>query len=505
MRLYLPGLTVLAAAAVVVALGAQAPQAPQAGSGRDEEFARRQYDSGVTFLRNKQYTEALKDFQAVVDSFPHTSVADDALLQIALYQLDTAHNLAAARGAVDRLLKEYPDTDSTPMAYVVDGRLTMAKGRTPSDVDAALASFERVPRLFPGADAVPAAGFYAGETLELARRPDAALTRFEQLEMEYPRSIWTARATLGEAEVLARLDRAADALEPLQRTRQHFPGTPEAAEALDDNTIVYRLFVRPSGQPVYRFTGRFIGEATAKFHDVTGVVVDDDGRVYLGHKQGVAVFDATGKRIKTINVQDPSAFFVDPGGTIFSARRNSLIAEGGQTVSLNTVADGKTREVDDIPSIALLSNGHRLVVDHDAKAVQTFAADGKYLGPFGSVNADRLAVDRLDDVAMIDHDSKGIVILDPDGKIVSRIPAKGTGYELDKPVDLTFDRLGNLYVLDRDKASVLVFGAKNRLLTTFTVRDKAPGAFERAAALAVDAAGRLYIFDERSQQIQVYQ
>ncbi len=505
MRRHIPGLTTLAAAAVVVTLGAQAPQAPQAGSARDEEFARRQYDSGVTFMRNKQYAEGLKDFQAVVDSFPHTSVADDALLQIALYQLDTAHNPGAARGEVDRLLKEYPDTDSTPMAYVLDGRLTMAKGRTPGEVDAALAAFERVPRLFPGSDAVPAAGFYAGETLELARRSDEALTRFERLEMEYPRSIWTARGALGEAEALARLDRAPEALDDLQRVRQRFPRTPEAAEALDDNTIIYRLFVRPSGQPVYRFTGRFIGEATAKFHDVTGVVVDDDGHVYLGHKQGVAVFDAAGKRIKTVTVQDPSAFFVDPGGTIFSVRHSSLIADGGQTVALNTVADGKTHEVDDIPSIAMLSNGHRLLVDHDGKAVQMFAADGTYLGPFGSVNADRLAIDRLDDVAMIDHESKGIVIVDPDGKTISRIPAKGTGYELDKPVDLTFDRLGNLYVLDRDKASVLVFGAKNRLLTTFTVTDKTPGAFERAAALAVDPAGRLYIFDERSQQIQVYQ
>ena len=46
-----------------------------------------------------------------------------------------------------------------------------AKGRTASDVDAAVASFERVERLFPGNDAVPAAGFYAGEALRVPEQP----------------------------------------------------------------------------------------------------------------------------------------------------------------------------------------------------------------------------------------------------------------------------------------------------------------------------------------------
>jgi hypothetical protein len=72
-------------------------------------------------------------------------------------------------------------------------------------------------------------------------------------------------------------------------------------------------------------------------------------------------------------------------------------------------------------------------------------------------------------------------------------------------VDLAYDRLGYLYVLDRGKGSVLVFGPRNRLITTFTLPEKAPGAFTRARALSVDGAGRLYIFDERAKRIQVYQ
>src|SRR5262249_61961508 len=111
------------------AIGLRAPAVVAVGTailgaqGNTEEFARRQYESGLSFMQNGRYAEALKDFQAVLDSFGRSSVADNALLQIALYQLDVAHDAAAAQAAVERLLKDYPETDSAPMAYVVTRRL----------------------------------------------------------------------------------------------------------------------------------------------------------------------------------------------------------------------------------------------------------------------------------------------------------------------------------------------------------------------------------------------
>jgi outer membrane protein assembly factor BamD (BamD/ComL family) len=115
--------------ALALAFGASV--AAQSG----EELPRRQYESGLSFLKGQRYAEALKDFQAIIESHPKSLVADNALLQIALYQIDVAKDLPASQSAIDQLLKTYPDTDSAPMAYVVGGRISMAKGRTPSDVD----------------------------------------------------------------------------------------------------------------------------------------------------------------------------------------------------------------------------------------------------------------------------------------------------------------------------------------------------------------------------------
>src|SRR5687767_4003124 len=62
--------------------GASASARHQQGSG-GEEFARRQYETGLAFMRDGRYQEALKDFQAVADNYPSSAVADQALLQIA--------------------------------------------------------------------------------------------------------------------------------------------------------------------------------------------------------------------------------------------------------------------------------------------------------------------------------------------------------------------------------------------------------------------------------------
>lgn len=474
--------------------------------GNSEEFARRQYESGLSFLRSQRYVEALKDFQAVLELFPTSSVADDALLQMAVYYLETAHDIGSAQTAIDKLLKEYPNTDSAPMAHIIAGRLTMVKGHTPTDVDAALASFERVSRLFPRDEAVPAAYFYAGETLRTVRRYDDALDRYRRVEMEYPRSRWAARAGVAAGFCLVQSGAPIRALEELQRVRTQFPGTPEATEALNGNSILYRLYVRAPGQPPYSFAKRYVGAETAKFKDVVGIAIDPAGRILLGHKQGVAIFDDKATLVKTIPADTPSAVFLDERGTVGFARRDMLFAESGQSVTVTVpTADGKIRQVEDITSVTVVSNGDRLLADRKGKAVIRVSPAGKYTGAFATVNPERLAHNGLGDVAIIDRESKGVVIVDRDGKALGKILAKGTGYELDNPIDVTFDRFGHLYVLDRSRGSVFVFGSKNRLITSITMPEKEPGAFQRPQAFALDAAGRLFVFDDRVQRIQVYQ
>lgn len=493
-------LLIVALSAGLVPAAAGVRPAAQAG----DEQAKRHFESGLSFMETGRHEQALKDFQTVIDSFPQSRWADDALLQIAHYHLDLARDYPAAQAAAERLSKEYAGSDSAAMAYVLLGRLAVVHGHGPEEVQNALDSFERVPRLFPGSPAEAAARFYAGETLRQTRRFDEALQQFRQASLEHPRSIWAARADLAAASNLVVADRATQAFGLLQRIRQRFPNSPEASAALNLNTIIHRLYLRKPAP--FAFSARAFGGEKDRFRDVIGLVFDGNGRLLLGHKGGVTVFDPKGPLVRTLGSQDPSAFFVDGRERIVVVRRDVMVPEGGAPVLVAMPVAGRApREVEEIPSVITMANGDRLIADRKAKVVLRMSPDGKSIATFVTVNAERLARSAVEDVAMIDRDSKNIVIVDREGKNPVRIPQKGVNYQFDDPADLVFDSLGHLYVLDARRAAIHVFGPRNRLLTTLTAPGREAGSLQKPRALAVDAAGRLFVFDESAQRIQVYQ
>ena len=486
---------------VPVTASAQAPATP-------DEFARRQYESGLEFLHAGKYTEALKDFEAVVDIYPASSVADEALLAIARYQLDVQRNPVAAQATAESLLKKFPASDSVAMSYVVAGQATVAKGLTPGNVDAALASFDRVQRLFAGTEAVAPALVAAGDTLRRLGRCPEALEKFDTVTMAYPRASWAAAARLSSAACLATGGRPLDAMEELQRVILAAPGSPEAQQARTLNTIVYRLYVRAPARSPYAFSGRSIAGGAGRLKDVSAIAFGPDGSLFVTSRTGVLALDQKGATIRSIAAVEPRALFVDHQGHVLVAQKALLVQEGAPVAVMQTLTvprDGAPAKVlDDISAVAVLTTGERLVADRGQRGVFRFDAAGKYLGPFSSIRASRIALGPGEQVALLDRDNKSVAVLDRTGKGMSRIATKAAGYELMNPTDVAFDVLGHVYVLDG--AQVHVFAAGGALVATFAGGEKtAAGTLREGTALALDEAARMYIYDERAERVQVYQ
>jgi hypothetical protein len=220
----------------------------------------------------------------------------------------------------------------------------------------------------------------------------------------------------------------------------------------------------------------------------------------------VTIFDQKGTLVRSVASDDPSAFLVDGPGRVVTARGALLLPEKAAPISFLVPTPGRApRAVEEIPSMIAMASGDWLIADRKAKTVVRISADGKFLSNFATVNAERLARNDFDDVAMIDRDSKSVIIADRDGRTIGRLAAKGQGYQFEDPADLAFDALGHLYVLDSRRAAIHVFAPNQRLVTTITSAGRQPGSLQRPRAMAIDSAGRLYVFDDSSQRIQVYQ
>jgi TolA-binding protein len=503
-----------------LAIAAAGSLAAQGAS--EEALAQRRFQSGRQFAQQANYGEALRDFEAVFSSYPSSSVADNALLEIGRYYLDLGSDPARALTAVELIINKYSTTDSAPDAYVIAGRVKMGRSRDAADLDAALAEFERVPRLFPDSSAVPHALAYAGETLRLRRRMDDALERFRRVTAEYGPSPASAAGHYGTGMVLAFQGDAIGAMEEFQRVRNRWPDAPEAAAALARSSELYRLYVKARSGAAYALSPDPVGPT--RLGNVRSMIATPRDAVYYATESGVSLLVPPSAERPPVAAR-PRGLLLDPGGRLVVIEGSALRPQAGPPILLSIPQTGKPpRPLDKIDAAVSISSGDWLVMDEDEKVVNRFDRTGRHLGPFATARVSRLAINEFDEVAGIDRETKSIVIFDPSGKLLARIPAKGTGYAIADPEDLTFDALGHLFVLDR--AGVYVFDPKRAsraaqtpaasgrtaaplaptapLVTSFTQPESSPGAIRRATAFALDSAGRMYVADDRAEKIQLY-
>lgn len=508
MRRVLPVLMVgWAAAAIAFPLAQASPEA----------LARRQLESGRVFLRQGNHTEALRDFRTVAETYSATSVADDALLEIARYYFDVAGDVAETQTAVDTILKQYPTSNSAPDALVMAGRLALAGGREAGDLDGALANFNRVVRLFPDSEAVPSALLYAGEAQWYSGHLEDALVSLSRVAGEYPSSPAAADATLGAARALLSLGDPMRSLEELQQVRNRWPDSPAAAMALARLTLLHRLYVRSKSAPAYTVTTETVGPA--KLQDVNGLVATRSGALYFSTESGAGI-------VQPADAPAPPAVTRPRGLTLDALGRLVVIEIGGiKPVTGTSVPmimpkpDGSIAPMTKIVSAVQLSNSDWIAMDEDQRYVQRFSEVGKHINPFAQLRVTRMAINARDQIAAIDRDQRGIVIVDGSGKTLSRIPLKGAGYDVPNPEDVAFDGLGHLYVLDR--IAVAVFtpypaapvppgaaagGAPGTYrLQAFYPAAQSGGAFRRGRVFTVDDAGTIYLYDDRAQRVLVLQ
>ena len=470
----------------------------------DEAAARQLLDAGRAALAAGKSAEATTAFETIATKYPRTSVADEALLERARYQLDVQHDDKAAAGSIERLLADYGASNSVPAGQVLRARLGLVESAPADQRKSALATLDRLATEHSGTDVAAEALFRAAEASEDAGNSDA-LNRFNELAARYPGMPVVADGLLHAAALHAAAGESLKAMEALQRVRTRYPKTAAAATALNQLTILHRIYLRPPVVAVFGYT-RSVGGGAGRIRDFRDLLVNRANHLLVATRNAVTEFGAVGEVVGTRQVSETEAAFLDAQDHLFTIHDDGVIrGEGRSPLALATARSNGRVEPIDIDAAAAISTGDLVVANRAQKTLVRFSADGRPKGEIAkAIGARRLAVSQQDNLAALDVDQRTVTILSRDGRVLGRVAERGTAYQLRQPVDIAFDALGHLYVLDR--AAVYVFTARgDRLLATFTSPDKTAGAFSNAQGLALDAAGRLYIYEGRTEVVQVYQ
>lgn len=115
-----------------------------------------------------------------------------------------------------------------------------------------------------------------------------------------------------------------------------------------------------------------------------------------------------------------------------------------------------------------------------------------------------LAVDRHGDVCVSENAGSPIKIIDSKGNTGTIDLPSDEDQKPPKPGRMTFDREGNLYVVDRVNCQVYVFDKKRKFKFKFGGIGEKRGEFKMLQDVAVDYQGRIYTLDSVGVPVQMF-
>ena len=342
--------------------------------------------------------------------------------------------------------------------------------------------------------------FTAAEAARAEARFDDAIAAYHRIVADHPASTWAARALIESATCLVVTGAWSDAMRQLQTARQK-SGSAELADiALERNTILYRLHLRP-GQPAYQFAPNASANASAiDLRRVGNIAVDGRDLVHVATRKALYVYNEFGSIARTVPGDDYRSVILRDGAVLLVGE--SSVRLDGEVVPLVGQEAGRTRDVD-VEAATLAPGGDLLVADRKSRSILRFGADGAFRVRVAAGDVVRLAASPLGDVAAVTRETGAVFIVGRDGA-----PHAFTGTAGGAPmraVDVAYDVFAHLYVLERD--SVSVFAPTGERIVAFAPGGTGRtviGGFHTAVAFAVDESGRLFVLDAESERVQVY-
>ena len=173
-------------------------------------------------------------------------------------------------------------------------------------------------------------------------------------------------------------------------------------------------------------------------------------------------------------------------------------------------------------SLAFDARGHLLVLTRGAQPFFEFDENGTFIRTFGDNLFTRAHGVRLDadgNIWATDVGAHLVYKLNPQGRVLLTLGTKGEAGEwneaagsrkLNQPNDVAIARNGDVFIVQGHTpgpggdARVLKFDQTGKFIKSWGGKGKAPGQFEVAHGIAIDAQGLLWVADRENQRIQIF-
>ncbi len=431
------------------------------------------YESGMAFLLNKNYSEAVKEFQTLVDQYPQSEKADNALLEIGKYYYMVGE-LDNAQQYFERIISDYKSSDSYDNALYYKGLILLNN----QDIDGAYEALSRIKAGIPDSEILDKVYYKLGEISGLKGNYKQGLFFISKIYMRFPESDIFDEAMELASYYYYKLHNPAEGLKMLSFiTLENLKS--ENIDFMSSNLLRFFLDKKYKIHRTYYQMPKPGLIATDKKGALYAYSKKDD-YIYIIKKGKMKKF-STPSEVTSIFYSPQYGFFYSTSNRIFCKKdkTSKSFSDGGETLS-------------NIVSIAVDYFGNYLIYDKDRAVVYKFDKNGKLLKKIVAP-ADYIKI-RKDGKIFIVRDSRNVIdIRNFDGKLIKTIAT----YR--KIVDMDFDNYDNIYMLV-DKGKTLVILKENlSLFQRIDIYNTLGGKFYH---LSVDGDGTIFLSDKSSSIVR---
>ncbi len=167
--------------------------------------------------------------------------------------------------------------------------------------------------------------------------------------------------------------------------------------------------------------------------------------------------------------------------------------------------------------VALNSKGHIFVFHRGLQPLMEFDSNGGFVRSLGDglfTMAHGLKIDADDNIWTTDVGSHLVLKLSPEGRVLLVLGRKGIAGEedkpsgmplFDKPADVAFDAVGNIYVADGyGNSRVVKFDKDGNFIKAWGKKGSGEGEFDLPHTVAIDSQGLVYVGDRENRRVQIF-